>query len=60
MKEIVLNENLMNKVEYIELMIESEKREWKFGYMLCIKVLEDCWRKVMIGNEVFDFLNKVW
>lgn len=58
LKEIALNENPMNTAEYIELMIESEKREQKSGYMLRIKVLEDCRRKAMIGNEASDFLCK--
>lgn len=49
----------MNMVEYIELMIEGEKREWKFGYMFCIKVLEECRCEVLIGCEVIDFLYRV-
>lgn len=58
LKEIALKENPMNTTEYIELMIESEKRERKSGYMLRIKVLEDCRREAMIGSEATDFLYK--
>lgn len=59
LKEIVLNENLMNIVEYIDLMIKSEEREWKLKYKYCIKVLYEFKCNVLIGYEVYDFLYKV-
>lgn len=58
LKEIALNENPMNTAEYIELMIEGEKRERKSGYMSRIKVLEECRREALIGREATDFLYK--
>ena len=45
LKEIALNENPIDTAEYIDLMIESEKREPKSGYMSRIKVLEECRKK---------------
>ncbi|XP_048731385.1 uncharacterized protein LOC125648384 isoform X1 [Ostrea edulis] len=58
LKEIALNENPMNTAEYIELMIESEKRERKPGYMDRIRVLEECRQKALIGHEATGFLQK--
>ena len=45
LKEIALNENPIDTAEYIDFMIESEKREPKSGYMSRIKVLEECRKK---------------
>ena len=58
LKQIALNENPIDTTEYIELMIESEKRERKSGYMSRIKVLEECRKKALIGDEATDFLNR--
>lgn len=48
LKKIVLNENLMNRIEYIDLMIKSEEREWKLNYKYCINVLYEFKCKVLI------------
>ena len=58
LKKIALNENPMDTAEYIELMIESEKRERNSGYMFRIKILEECRKKALISHEVTDFLNR--
>jgi hypothetical protein len=58
LKKIALNENPMNTAEYIELMIEGEKRERKTGYLARIRVLEECRQKALIGQEAKGFLLK--
>ncbi|XP_048731383.1 uncharacterized protein LOC125648383 [Ostrea edulis] len=58
LKEIALNENPMNTAEYIELMIEGEKRERKIGYVDRIRMLEKCRKKALIGHEATGFLQK--
>ncbi|XP_062594333.1 uncharacterized protein LOC134255803 [Saccostrea cucullata] len=58
LNKIALKENPLNTAEYIELMVEAEKRERKSGFMSRIKVLEDCRQKALIGREAADFLQK--
>ncbi|KAK3085021.1 hypothetical protein FSP39_023016 [Pinctada imbricata] len=52
LKEIALNPNPLSTAEYIQLMIESEKREKKSGFQQRIHALEKCRKRVEIDKTV--------
>ncbi|KAK3083967.1 hypothetical protein FSP39_006073 [Pinctada imbricata] len=52
LKEIALNPNPLSTAEYIQLMIESEKREKKSGFQQRIQALEKCRKRVEIDKTV--------
>lgn len=58
LKKIALNENPMNRTEYIDLMIKSEERERKPNYKYRINVLHEFKRKALIPQEAHGFLRK--
>lgn len=58
LKKIALNENPMNRTEYIDLMIKSEERERKPNYKYRINVLHEFKRKALIDHEAHNFLHK--
>lgn len=52
LNEIALRPDPLSSVEYIDLMIESEKMENKSGYMKRIQVLEEMKKRARVGDDV--------
>lgn len=52
LNEIALRPDPLSSVEYIDLMIESEKMENKSGYLKRIQVLEEMKKRARVGDDV--------
>ncbi|XP_073488588.1 uncharacterized protein [Aquarana catesbeiana] len=52
LQEIALKPNPMSAVDYIQLLIEKEKREGKSGFMERIKMLEEAVKKFVILSNI--------
>ncbi|VDI23335.1 Hypothetical predicted protein [Mytilus galloprovincialis] len=59
LKEIALRPDPMRTVQYIELMIASEKREKKSGFEGRIDALEKCKKRATYGKSVKIFQDRV-
>lgn len=58
-KEIALRPDPLSTVEYIELMMESEKLEKKSGFQLRIKTLEECKKRAQYGKSYQFFTDRL-
>lgn len=59
LKEIALRPDPLSTVEYIELMIQSEKREKKSGFEDRIDALEKCKKRATYGESVQIFQDRI-
>ncbi|XP_063404458.1 uncharacterized protein LOC134687928 [Mytilus trossulus] len=59
LKEIALRPDPLNTVQYIDLMVASEKREKKSGFEARIDALEKCKQRAMYSQSVQIFKDRV-
>lgn len=59
LKDIALRPDPLSTAQYIELMIESEKREKKSGFNARIETLEQCKKRAEIGKTVNVFATRL-
>ena len=59
LKEIALRPDPLSTVQYLEMIIEGEKREKKSGFQSRIKALEQCKKKAQYGKSVQVFQDRL-
>ncbi|CAG2227310.1 unnamed protein product [Mytilus edulis] len=59
LKEIALRPDPLNAVQYIDLMIDGEKRENRKGFESRIDALEKCKKRAQYGKSVQIFTDRV-
>ena len=59
LKEIALRPDPLSTVQYLEMIIEGEKREKKSGFESRIKALEQCKKKAQYGKSVQVFQDRL-
>ena len=59
LKEIALRPDPLSTVQYLDMIIEGEKREKKSGFELRIKALEQCKQKAQYGKSVQLFQDRL-
>ena len=58
LKEIALRPDPLSTVQYLEMIIEGEKREKKSGFESRVKALEQCKKKAQYGNSMQVFQDR--